>query len=79
VLEVIGERGARYHPWRFNWPVSADTASLQKPAVGNLRWLTLEPGTMADHEEVWLKAKIDLDDWYAARRARQPRGVLLGP
>jgi hypothetical protein len=78
VLELCGTQRPVYYPWRFDWPVTADTASLQ-PVVSPYRphtqtghvWLLLRPSAVAASQEVWRQGKTALDAWSQSRREAQ--------
>jgi hypothetical protein len=74
LIQVPGVPGPRYWPWRFDWPVSIETASLQpkdgEDHPGKFVWLLLNPAHLAASQEVWKTAKAELDAWSAARKAK---------
>jgi len=72
VVEVSGDH-TRWVPWRFDWPVSPDTACLVETSPGKQAWIKLQPRTMAEHQDVWLAGKIALEAWSEARKQRKAR------
>jgi hypothetical protein len=59
--------GMHVYPWRHDWPVSADVASLQPNWCPKRRgkpvWLLLDPSRMTKPEEVWLAAATAYETW----------------
>ena len=72
VVEVTGEP-TRYFAWRLDWDVSIDTACLVKTSSGKSVWIKLQAATMAEHQNVWLNAKIALEAWGEAQK--QPKAA----
>jgi hypothetical protein len=75
VLKVERADRTIYYPWRFDWPVSSQTASRQ-PAVSRKwyckrRWCLLAPGKIRSSQQVWKEARAELTAWYAAMAARK--------
>ena len=65
-----------YLPWRFDWEVSANTASRQVLVGRDLQpvktvWLLIAPSKLAESQDVWLEAKIELEAWGEARKAQR--------
>ena len=50
--------------------MDANTASLIETRGGGF-WVKLIPGKMSEHEEVWLKARLALDEWSEAQLLRK--------
>jgi len=68
-------RGVRWFPWRYDWPVTAETASRRSTAANGYRgmnvWLTIDPDKLAESEETWRTAKAELTQWHAALAAKK--------
>ena len=72
-----------YLPWRFNWEVSANTASRQVLVGRDLQlvktvWLLIAPSKLAESQDVWLEAKIELETWGEARKAQRATHRIRG-
>lgn len=71
------QSGTRYFPWRFDWGGSVETASRRTMPFGDL-WLVLNPAHMAEHQEVWLRGKMALEEWAETRPwKKKSRSVKL--
>src|SRR5271157_6111429 len=66
---------SRRKPWRYDWPVTAETASRRSTASngypGMNVWLTIDPNKLAESEETWRTAKAELTQWYDALEAKK--------
>jgi len=66
VVEVSGDP-TRWFPWRFDWPVSPDTACLVE-SRGKGVWIKLQSALMESHQDTWLTGKIALEAWGEAQK-----------